>query len=87
MTEPRETNIAYEMLSNFIERIEALKEEKKSLSDDITEIFKEAKDSGFEPRIMREIIKLRAMDTQDLDEYEVMLELYKVAVKLRRETD
>lgn len=72
--------IAVDRLRSFIERIERLEEEKKGLQDDIKEVYAEAKSTGFESKIMRQIIRLRKMDKNDLQEQEAILELYKQAL-------
>jgi uncharacterized protein (UPF0335 family) len=72
--------VAGERLRSFIERIERLEEEKSALSGDIKEVYGEAKGDGFEPRIMRQIIKIRKMDKEALDEQESLLDLYKRAL-------
>ena len=72
--------VAVERLKSFIERVERLEEEKRGLSGDIKEVYAEAKGSGFEPKIMRQIIKLRRMDKADVDEEESLLDLYKRAL-------
>ena len=72
--------VAVERLKSFIERIERLEEEKRGLSGDIKEVYAEAKGTGFEPKIMRQIIKLRRMDKQEVDEEEGLLDLYKRAL-------
>lgn len=72
--------IAADRLKSFIERIERLVEEKKSLQEDIKEVFAEAKATGFDTKIMREILKLRGMSADELDEQEALLELYKRAL-------
>ena len=72
--------VAVERLKSFIERIERLEEEKRGLSGDIKEVYAEARGSGFEPKIMRQIIKLRRMDKADVDEEESLLDLYKRAL-------
>jgi uncharacterized protein (UPF0335 family) len=72
--------VAGEQLKSFIERIERLEEEKRALSGDIKEVYAEAKGTGFEPKIMRQIIKLRKMDKQEVDEEESLLDLYKRAL-------
>jgi len=72
--------VAVERLKSFIERIERLEEEKRGLSGDIKEVYAEARSSGFEPKIMRQVIKLRRMDKQDADEEESLLDLYKRAL-------
>ena len=72
--------IAGERLRSFIERIERLEEEKRTLAEDIKEVFAEAKGSGFDTKIMRQIIKIRRMDKDDLDEQETLLDIYKRAL-------
>ena len=57
--------IAADRLKSFIERIERLEEEKAALAGDIKEVYSEAKSSGFETKIMRQIVRLRKMDTQE----------------------
>ena len=53
--------IAGEQLKSLIERIERLEEEKRALGEDIKEVYAEAKGTGFEPKIMRQLIKIRKM--------------------------
>jgi uncharacterized protein (UPF0335 family) len=77
--------IAGEQLKFFIERIERLEEEKRALSDDIKEVYAEAKGTGFDPKIMRQIIKIRKMDKEELDEEESLLDGYKQALGMSPE--
>ena len=77
--------VAGEQLRSLIERIERLEEEKNTLSGDIKEVYAEAKGNGFEPRIMRQIIKIRKMDKEALDEEESLLDLYKRALGMSPE--
>ena len=72
--------VAGEQLKSFIERIERLEEEKRALSGDIKEVYAEAKGTGFEPKIMRQLVKIRKMDKDELDEEESLLDLYKRAL-------
>ena len=74
--------IAGDQLKSYIERIERLEEEKRVLVEDIKEIYSEAKGSGFEPKIMRQLIKIRRMDQEKQDEQETLLDLYKRALKM-----
>ncbi|MBL6863828.1 MAG: DUF2312 domain-containing protein [Rhodospirillales bacterium] len=69
-------------LKIIIERIENLEEEKKALSDDIREIYLEAKSAGFDVKILRQLISLRKLDVNDRQEQEVMLDLYKRAMDM-----
>jgi uncharacterized protein (UPF0335 family) len=79
--------VAGEQLKSFIERIERLEEEKNALSGDIKEVYAEAKGNGFEPKIMRQIIKIRKMDKDALDEQESLLDLYKRALGMAPEAE
>jgi len=72
--------IAGERLKSFIERIERLEEEKRALAEDIKEVFSEAKGVGFDVKIMRQLIRLRRMDQEDVDEQEALLDTYKRAL-------
>jgi uncharacterized protein (UPF0335 family) len=67
-------------LKSFIERIERLEEEKAGIAADIKEVFAEAKGTGFDVKIMRQIVRLRKMETADRQEQEELLELYKRAL-------
>jgi uncharacterized protein (UPF0335 family) len=68
--------VAGERLKSFIERVERLEEEKRALAADIKEVYSEAKGAGFDVKTMREIIKIRRMDEEDLDEREALLDTY-----------
>ena len=72
--------IAGDRLKSFIERIERLEEEKRALAEDIKEVFSEAKGVGFDVKTMRQLIRLRRMDQEDLDEQEALLDTYKRAL-------
>ncbi|MER9524058.1 DUF2312 domain-containing protein [Mesorhizobium sp. M0292] len=72
--------VAAGQLRAFIERIERLEEEKKTIADDIKEIYSEAKGTGFDTKAMREIIRLRKKDQAERQEAETILDLYKAAL-------
>jgi uncharacterized protein (UPF0335 family) len=72
--------IAGERLKSFIERIERLEEEKRALAADVKEVYGEAKGNGFDTKIMRQLIRLRRLDKDDLDEQETLLDIYKRAL-------
>lgn len=69
-------------LLSLIERIERLEEEKEATSSDIRDVYAEAKSAGFDTKIMREVIKLRKMNTADRDEKEFLLETYRKALDI-----
>ena len=72
--------IASERLQSFVERLERLEEEKAALSEDIKEVYSEAKSGGFDIKIIRQIVRLRKMNTADRREQEELLDLYKNAL-------
>jgi uncharacterized protein (UPF0335 family) len=74
------TRFAKDQLKAIIERIERLEEEKRTLSADLKEVYAEAKGSGFDTKTMRQIVRIRRMDKDDLDEQETLLDLYKRAL-------
>ncbi len=65
-----------DQLKAFIERVERLEEEKKTISDDIRDVYAEAKSSGFDVKALRQIVRLRKQDTDERKEYETILETY-----------
>ena len=74
--------IGAEQLRSYIERIERLEEEKAALTADIREVYAEAKGNGFDTKIMRQVVRLRKMDSADREEQEELLDLYKRALGL-----
>ncbi|MEZ5668198.1 MAG: DUF2312 domain-containing protein [Alphaproteobacteria bacterium] len=72
--------IAAEQLRSYIERIERLEEERTGLGADIREVYAEAKGNGFDPKIMRQIVRLRKMDPADRQEMEALLDVYRQAL-------
>ena len=79
ITETSQT-VAAGQLRAFIERIERLEEEKKTIADDIKEVYAEAKGTGFDTKAVRTIIRLRKKDQAELQEEEAIIDLYKAAL-------
>ncbi len=77
-----EGNVAADQLRLFIERVERLEEEKKGIADDIRDVYAEAKGQGYDPKIMRQIVRLRKMQPHDRAEMEAILDTYKSALGL-----
>ncbi|THD42262.1 MAG: DUF2312 domain-containing protein [Bradyrhizobium sp.] len=67
-------------LRAFVERIERLEEEKKALSDDIKDVYAEAKGTGFDSKIIRKIVSIRRQDRDKRREEEEILDLYLAAL-------
>jgi uncharacterized protein (UPF0335 family) len=63
-------------LRSFVERIERLDEEKRTIADDIKDVYAEAKGNGFDVKIMRKVVSLRRQDLNKRREEEEILDLY-----------
>ncbi len=74
--------IAIEQLKQYISRIERLNSDKAEVSDDIKQVFDEAKANGFDIKIMKQVIKLKKLDKDSLAEQEAILELYRSALNI-----
>lgn len=72
--------VAADELRLLIERIERLEEEKKGIADDVKDVYAEAKATGYDTKIMRQIVRLRKMPVQDRREMEAILETYLAAL-------
>jgi uncharacterized protein (UPF0335 family) len=77
-----DNNLNGGQLRAFVERVERLSEEKKAIADDIKDVFAEAKGNGFDTKVMRKAIKIRAMDRDKWREEEEILDLYLAALGL-----
>ncbi len=73
-------NTTANQLRLFIEKIERLEEEKNELMENIREVFSEAKATGFDTKVMKQLIKIRKMKKEDLAEQEELLDLYRHAL-------
>ncbi len=78
-TETSQT-VAAGQLRALIERIERLEEEKKTIADDIKEVYAEAKGTGFDTKAVRVLVRLRKKDQAERQEEEAILDLYKAAL-------
>jgi uncharacterized protein (UPF0335 family) len=75
-TEQPATRFAKDALKAIIERIEHLEEEKKAISDDIRDVYAEAKGNGFDVKALRTVVRLRKQDKTERAEQEAILEVY-----------
>lgn len=76
MDEPLNNN----QLKSIVERVERLIEERKTINDDIKEVYAEAKGNGYDTKILRKVVALRARDLDERKEEEAILDLYMQAV-------
>ena len=70
------TRFAKDHLKAFVERIERLEEEKKTISDDIRDVYAESKANGFDVKALRAVIRLRKQEPQERNEQQLILETY-----------
>jgi uncharacterized protein (UPF0335 family) len=68
--------VARDQLRAFIERIEKLEEEKAAIADDIKEVYAEAKANGFDTKTLRQVVRIRKLDSAERQEQEALLDLY-----------
>jgi len=73
-------SVAREQLKALIERIERLEEQKKEVSEDIRDVYAEAKGHGFDVKVMRQIVRIRKQDQAQLQEEEAVRDVYLTAL-------
>ncbi len=76
------SGFAKDRLKSFIERVERLEEEKAALAADIREVYSEAKGEGFDTKIMRQVVRLRKLDTAERQEQDAILDMYRNALDM-----
>jgi len=79
MSEPG--GVAGDQLRTIVERIEQVEEEIKELNEVRKEIYLEAKDNGFDVKVLREVIRVRKQDQKEREEHDTLLDIYLQAIK------
>lgn len=79
--------IAADQLRTIVERVEKLEDEKAAIAADIRDVFAEAKGNGFDPKAIRQVLKLRKMDASERDEQEAVVDTYRRALGMLPEMD
>ncbi|PWV97237.1 uncharacterized protein (UPF0335 family) [Hoeflea marina] len=79
--------VARDQLRSFVERIERLEEEKKTISDDIKDVYGEAKSTGYDAKVLRKVIAIRKQDANDRLEQEAILDTYLHALGMAPEPE
>ena len=74
--------IAVDQLKQYISKIERLESDKADISDDINQVYDEAKANGFDTKIMKKVVRLKRMDRDSLAEEEAILDLYRSALEI-----
>ena len=72
--------VAADRLRSLVDRIERLEEERKALSGDIKDIYAEAKSAGFDPKVLRQLIRIRKQEPAEVEEAETLLDVYRRAL-------
>jgi uncharacterized protein (UPF0335 family) len=72
--------VAADRLRSLVERIERLEEERKALASDIKDIYAEAKSAGFDPKVLRQLIRIRKQEAAEVEEQETLLDVYRRAL-------
>jgi|LauGreDrversion4_2_1035121.scaffolds.fasta_scaffold814783_1 uncharacterized protein (UPF0335 family) len=76
-------SVSLEKLRQTVERLEALEQQKADLMDDVRDVMAEAKNEGFDLKVLRQVLKVRKMKPEDLSEQEELLSLYLNALQER----
>lgn len=74
--------IAADRLRSFVERIEQLETDRTAIATDVREVLSEAKSAGFDVPTIRQVVRLRRMDQQDLQERDALLDLYRDVMEM-----
>ena len=80
-------SVARDQLRSIVERVERLEEEKKSIADDIKDVYAEAKANGFDIKALRKIVAIRKQDQNERLEQEAVLDTYMAALGMLRTPD
>lgn len=78
--------IAADQLRSIVERVERLEEEKRATADDIKEVYAEAKANGYDPKTIRQVVRMRKQDAAKRQEQEALLDLYMHALGMLADT-
>jgi uncharacterized protein (UPF0335 family) len=79
--------VASNQLRAFIERIERLEEEKKTIADDIKDVYGEAKSMGYDTKVLRKVVSIRKLDQNERMEQEAVLDTYLAALGMLPQDD
>jgi len=72
---------AAQRLRLLVERIERLEERRKALGEDIKDIYGEAKDAGFDPKVLKDVVRIRRQDRAAVEETQALRDLYLAALR------
>ncbi|MDR2781725.1 MAG: DUF2312 domain-containing protein [Holosporaceae bacterium] len=69
-------------LKQYIEKIENLENDKAEIQEQISDVYSQAKSDGFDTKIMKKVVKLKKMRTEDRENEDLMLDTYMIALGL-----
>jgi uncharacterized protein (UPF0335 family) len=79
--------VSSDQLRTVIERVERLEEEKKNIAEDIKQVYAEAKSGGFDVKTIREVVRMRKIESSELEEREFLLDTYRRALGMLPEVE
>lgn len=74
------TQAARDKLKQVIAKVEKLEEEKKEVSEQIRDVYSEAKSMGYDTKALRKVVALRKIDRQEREEQQAILDTYMHAI-------
>lgn len=77
---PEVGGLAVDRLRSIVERVERIHADRKALADDISDIYREAKSAGFDPKVIKTLVSIRAKEPAEVEEAETLLDLYRRAL-------
>ena len=72
--------IAVDRLRSIVERIERLNLDRKEISSEIKDAYIEAKFAGFDAKVVKQLIRIRSEDANDVEQQETLLDVYRRAL-------
>lgn len=72
--------VVADRLRSIVGRIERLHKERKSLASDVSDVYSEAKGAGFDVKVIRALIRVRAQEPGEVEEQETLLDVYRRAL-------
>ena len=78
--------IAAERLRSLVERIEGLEDERRAIGSDIKDVFTEAASAGFDVKVMKQLIRIRKLESAEVEEMETLLDVYRHALGMLSDT-
>jgi uncharacterized protein (UPF0335 family) len=73
--------VSDEQVRSIIERVQRLQEEKRTIEEDIREVYQEARANGYDVKVLRAVVKHLGKDADEVAEFDAIFDLYLQAFK------